>query len=154
MSRPTLLLASLALTAACNSAVPILRPIPDNQHGRYRFSDRISAASPTIIVEGEFTIEADTIKVGVSTGVCQPVIPPSTQSFRFRCGEMTLSFDRRNPLQRSSYAVQGTAMVQQRVCVRFVPNSSGQQVCVQYGTETVQVVRQFGGTIRPIPMSP
>lgn len=153
MVRFVLLLLAAGL-AGCNSTVPVLRPTPESQHGNFRFSDRVSQASPTIIVEGEFTVQADTILVSVSTGICQPVVPPSTQSYRFRCGEMTLSFDRRNPLQRSSYSVQGTGMVQQRVCVRFVPNSSGQQVCVQYGTETVQVVQQFGGTIRPIPRSP
>lgn len=153
MSRTILSLVGLGLAAGCASTVPVLRPIPESQHGSYRFIDRVNTASPTIVVEGEFTVRADTIIATVTSGNCQPVIPPSTQAYNIRCGQVQLSFDRRNPLQRAGYSVQGTAMVQQRVCVRFVPNSSGQQVCVQYGTETVQVVRQFTGTIRPIPAS-
>jgi len=132
----------------------VAQPTPVSQHGTFRFTDRVNAASPMIVVEGEFTVRADTIIATVTSGNCQPVIPPSTQAYNIRCGQVQLSFDRRNPLQRAGYSVQGTAMVPQRVCVRFVPNSSGQQVCVQYGTETVQVVRQFTGTIRPIPVDP
>ncbi|MDZ4675379.1 MAG: hypothetical protein SGI84_13055 [Gemmatimonadota bacterium] len=154
MPRLTSFLAALALAAGCNSTVPVLRLIPDSQHGSFRFSDRISQASPTIIVEGEFTVQADTIIVGVSTGICQPIIPPSTQSYRYRCGQMTLSFDRRNPLQRASYSVEGTAMETVRVCLRYTTNPNGQTICAAYGQETQQVVRVFGGTIRPIPKSP
>ncbi|MCL4866910.1 MAG: hypothetical protein KJZ47_13530 [Gemmatimonadales bacterium] len=155
MPRPPLRFATLpglALLAACGSTVHLTRPIPESQHGTFRFTDRVSAASPTIVVEGEFTIRADTILAQVTSGNCRPTIPPSTQSFRFDCGQVSLAFDRYSPLQRGSYSVQGTAMEMRRVCVRFVPNSSGQQVCVQYGQESVQVVRNFGGRIRPIPV--
>lgn len=141
----------VGLVGGCSSSVYVAQPIPESQHGTFRFSDRVNAAMPMIVVEGEFTVRADTILVEVTTGNCQPVIPPSTQSYGFRCGQVSLTFDRRNPLQRATYSVQGTAMEMRRVCVRFVPNSSGQQVCVQYGQESVQVVRNFGGRIRPIP---
>ncbi len=142
----------LGLLMACGSNAVQLRPIPESQFGTYRFTDRVSAASPTIVVEGEFTIQADTIVAGVTLGSCQPMIPPSTQSFNFRCGQVSLSFDRRNPLQRATYSVEGTAIELQRVCVRFTVNQSGQQICVQYGNERVQVARNFGGRIRPIPV--
>lgn len=150
--KPILALSCGGFLLACGSNVYQFRPIPVSQHGTFRFTDRVSDASPTITVEGEFVVQADTILPGVTAGFCQPVIPPSTQAFNFRCGNVSLSFDRLNPLQRATYAVQGTAMELQRVCRRFVPNQFGQQVCVQYGTESVQVVRVFGGRIRPIPV--
>lgn len=143
--------ACLGLIAACGSSVHLTRPIPVSQHGTFRFTDRVSNATPSITIEGEFTIQADTIRPGVTSGFCQPVIPPSTQFFHFRCGAVSLSFDRENPLQRATYSVQGTAMEVRRICVRFGTNAAGQQVCTQFGQESVQVERNFGGRIRPIP---
>jgi len=141
-----------ALAPGCASPVPHLYPIPDSQFGTYRFSDRVHEANPPIVVEGEFTIRADTILASVTTGICQPEIPPQTQSFTFQCGPVTLSFDRRNPLQRATYEVQGTAMVLRRECLRYEPGRSGISVCVAYTQEEVQVVRTFSGQIRPIPV--
>ena len=150
----TIAMLCTGLAGACSSSVYVAQPIPVSQHGTFRFSDRVYEASPSIVVEGEFTVRADTIMAEVTSGNCQPIIPASTQSYGFRCGQVSLSFDRRNPLQRANYSVQGTAMVSQRVCKRYVTNTSGQQVCVEFGQETVQVVRNFGGRIRPIPISP
>lgn len=144
----------LTLLAGCGSTAYVAQPIPMSQHGTFRFSDRVNAASPMIVVEGEFTVRADTIVAEVTSGNCQPVIPASTRSYGFRCGPVSLTFDRYNPLLRATYSVQGTAMEMRRVCVRFVTNSSGQQVCTQYGQESIQVVRNFGGRIRPIPVDP
>jgi hypothetical protein len=103
-------------------------------------------------MEGQFTVESDTIRVEITNGVCLPAIPPSTQYFNFRCGQALISFDRRNPLQRAYYTMEGTAMVLRRVCVRYVTQPNGTQVCAQYGQERVQERTLFEGRIRPIPL--
>jgi hypothetical protein len=48
--------------------------------------------------------------------------------------------------------MEGTAMVLRRVCVRYVTQPNGTQVCAQYGQERVQERTLFEGRIRPIPL--
>lgn len=141
----------LTAVAACGGAIPVLHPIPVDQYGSYRFVHRVEGADPPIVVEGEFTIEADSIRAGLTSGYCQPLQPVSARNIGFRCGPVSLNFSREQPLLRSSYSVQGTAYVLQRVCRRYGTSPTGAQVCLEYGQDRVQVTRTFGGTIRPLP---
>lgn len=143
----------LCCTAACGSgAAPHLTPIPVEHYGTYRFVHRTEGADPAIVVEGEFTIEADSIRVGLASGFCRSLQSTTVRSTLFTCGPVTLYFDREQPLLRSSWSVQGTAYVTQRVCRRYGTNPSGAQVCLEYGQERVQVTRTFGGRIRAFPL--
>lgn len=143
---------AVLLLAACSYTPPRFEPYPVSLHGTYRFADRVSGSTPALVVEGEFTIQADTILAGLAGGFCQAGIPANIQAFTFRCGTATLWFDRHNPLQRASYSIQGTATVQERVCYRYGTNSRGEQICLEYRQQRNQVTRVFGGVIRPIPV--
>lgn len=144
----TLLLA----TAACGGSAPVQQPIPVDTYGSYRFLQRVEGADPPITVEGEFTIEADSIRVGLAGGYCRPLQPASVRNTSFQCGPVSLTFDREQPLLRSWFSVQGTAYVFERVCRRYGTSPSGARICLEYGQDRVQVTRQFGGTIRPLPV--
>lgn len=146
---PALLLAS----AACGSAPPPGAPIPESRQGTFRFVERVEGSSPEILVEGEVSVRADTVLVSVNTGLCQPALVTNSQEFRVRCGELALSFDRRNPAQRASYAVQGRGFEMQRVCRRTTTASNGRPVCIEFGQELVEVERTFIGRLRPIPQT-
>lgn len=142
----------LVATAACGGSAPVQQPIPVDTYGSYRFLHRVEGADPPITVEGEFTIEADSIRVGLASGYCRPLQPASVRSTSFNCGPVSLTFDRERPLLRSHFSVQGTAYVFQRVCRRYGTSPTGARICLEYGQDRVQVTRHFGGTIRPIPV--
>ncbi len=142
----------LMATAACGGSAPVPQPIPVDQYGSYRFLQRVEGADPPITVEGEFTIEADSIRVGLASGYCRPLQPSTVRSTVFHCGPVTLYFDREQPLLRSGFSVQGTAYVFQRVCRRYGTSPTGARICLEYGQDRIQVTRQFGGVIRPIPV--
>lgn len=148
-SAPALLLAC----GACGSAPPPGAPLPESRQGTFRFVERVEGSSPEILVEGEVTVRADTVEVRVNTGLCQPALVADSQEFRFRCGELALAFDRRNPVQRASYAVEGRGFEVQRVCRRTATGSDGRPVCVEYGRELVEVEKIFTGRLRPIPLT-
>lgn len=145
--------ALLLLTIACGGALPTVTPTPASQHGTFRFSERVAESSPQLVVEGVFTVTADTIVVDESNpGPCFPIVPASTQVIRYRCGPLVLGFDRRQPLLRSGYTIAGTALESQRVCIRTTISPTGQVICAQYGQERVQVARTFSGRIRGFPL--
>lgn len=142
----------LVSAAACGpSTVPSFTPIPVDRQGTFRFLERVMGSTPEILIEGELSVQSDTLLVSINSGNCQPSAVPSTQSFVFRCGDLTLAFDRQNPVQRSSYSVRGTAIEMERVCRRSGRNAAGQTVCLEYGTQRNEVRRTFGGALRPIP---
>jgi hypothetical protein len=150
----SLAFSALLLTcSACGSAPRPGAPIPESRQGTFRFMERVEGSSPEILVEGEVSVFADTVEVRVNTGLCQPALVANSQEFRFRCGELALSFDRRNPAQRANYAVQGRGFEVQRVCRRTATGSDGRPVCIEYGRELVEVERTFTGRLRPIPLS-
>ena len=142
----------LVATAACGGSAPVQQPIPVDTYGSYRFLHRVEGADPPIVVEGEFTIEADSIRVGLADGYCRRLQPASVRNTAFNCGRVSLYFSREQPLLRSYYGVQGTAYVFERVCRRYGTSPSGARICLEYGQDRVQVIRNFGGTIRPIPV--
>jgi hypothetical protein len=143
--------ALLLAGSACGGAPPPGAPIPESRQGTFRFLERVEGSSPEILLEGELTVGPDTVLVDVNRGLCQPPLQPDTQNFRYRCGELTLSFDRRNPTQRASYTVRGRGFEVRRVCRRTAPGSDGRPVCVQFGQELVEAERTFTGRLRPIP---
>jgi hypothetical protein len=111
----------------------------------------VEGSSPEILLEGELTVGPDTVLVDVNSGLCQPALQPDTQNFRYRCGDLALTFDRRNPTQRASYTVRGRGFEMRRVCRQTATGSDGRPVCVQFGQELVETERTFTGRLRPIP---
>jgi hypothetical protein len=145
--RSTLLLASLgAQLAACASARGPASP----PEGTYRFTERVAQASSDLTIEGELHLRRDTIQLDYQRGICR-YDAQSSNGLRimYRCGEAVFSIDRRDPLNRTTYAVPVTVLVPVRSCVRYTTTADGRSVCAQWQTvnEERRVLRT--GFLRP-----
>jgi hypothetical protein len=141
--------ASLALVlAACSAPAARLQSLPESQRGSYRFLERVGGTQSEII-QGTVTIELDTVFIDMSPGPCSYEDRSiASTNISYRCAGVLVSFDRTNPLMRAYYSMSIIERVPVRVCVRYVTNSSGQQVCAQYGTDYEERRVQKSGLLR------
>ena len=134
----------LAIAACGKKGATAPKPLP-MLDGVYRFSERPPQLQDAI--EGTLTVISDTVIVDAQPGPCSYDREQSwgrNRPYVYRCAEITLSFDRFNPVQKASYRTTTTIFERRTVCVRYETNSSGQRVCVQQ--ETQSVPRQISGT--------
>jgi hypothetical protein len=142
----------LAAQVSCSSQSRAPRLTPEAQEGTFRFSERARGSGVVIDVAGEFTITADTIMARVADRSCRPRVPPDTRSYLFDCGDVSLAFDRVEPLRRPRYSAIGIVMVEERVCREQVQDRFGVQRCAGYITQRVPRERSFHGELHPRPM--
>ena len=146
--RRTISLIALVSLAACGSAHSSTpAPILD---GIYRFSERPQPLTQPI--EGTLTILRDTIMVDAQPGPCryEDKLSWGSSSIVYRCAEMTLSFDRSNPLRNARFRTTVTVDERKKVCVRYDVNPRGERVCVQQETQIVQREVPVSGMLRPV----
>jgi hypothetical protein len=141
----------LAAQAACSSQSRAPRLTPEAQEGTFLFSERARGSGVVIDVTGEFSVREDTIMVRVADRSCRPRVPPDTRSYLFDCGDVSLAFDRVEPLRRPGYSVIGIVMVEERVCRELVQDRFGVQRCAGYITQRVPRERSFHGELHPRP---
>ena len=135
-------------TTACSSPAARLQSLPQSQLGSYRFLERVGGAQGEII-QGTVTIASDTVVIDMSPGPCSYEDRSiASTNISYRCAGVLVSFDRSNPLMRAYYSMSILERVPVRVCVRYVTNASGQQVCAQYGTDYEERRVQRSGTLR------
>ena len=104
----TVCLGAVAVFGACSSPKPETAVALDGLIGVYHFSERIAGApgNPPIVFEGEFTVIGDTIKVDARPGPCRYAKRNAgVTSLSYQCGDITVTFDRRNPVERSTYSM-------------------------------------------------
>ena len=85
------------------------------------------------------TVLADTIMVDAQPGPCRYEDKRSwgNTSIIYRCAEMTLMLDRKNPVRNSRFYTTVSVEERKTVCVRYDTNSAGQRYCAQQDTQIV-----------------
>ena len=146
--RLTVIIAVAGVGSACRSHAEELEPAVDRRIGVYRFTVRSTSA---VVLEGKFMVLADTIVVDATPGPCHYVHETSVLAIEYRCAEMTLLFDRNDPVGRSSYRGKVTVTENQPTCVRYGTNSRGQRTCVETSTQPVDRQILASGRIDAIP---
>jgi hypothetical protein len=143
---------ALMLLAACGAKPSSTVPAPIFD-GIYRFSERPQQLTQPI--EGTITILRDTIMVDAQPGPCryEDRLSWGGTSIVYRCAEMTLSFDRSNPLRNARFRTTVTVDERRTVCVRYEVNRQGQRVCAQQETQIVQREVPISGMLRPTRVS-
>jgi hypothetical protein len=141
--------ALLLISTGCATSAPPVTTIAPVFHGTYRFAEIIPQSSAGLIVEGEFTLTSDSVRVTTPIGPCEPVTPSSVPNFRFRCRDLELTFDRRDPTH-PRYRIPGHKLEKRSQCLERKANPDGQMVCSQYSDESVEVETFFEGRLRPL----
>ena len=118
--------------------------------GRYEFTVNL----PTQQVRGTLRITADTILVDPVSDYCRVAMgPPDPLYIRYTCQGtgtyelLTLTIDRRNPMQLSKWGATFRVSRRREVCVQYVMRD-GRQVCAQMQTETYETTESRSGTLQ------
>lgn len=129
-------------TAARASSGPI--------EGTYEYT----AILPGQQVQGQLRVLGDTIIVIPNNDYCRPVVgPPSPLVIRYTCNgpgrfeSLSLTLDRRNPVQFSKWAASYRVQKQRQVCKRTAIQN-GREVCVETGYETYEDTESRSGTLQ------
>jgi hypothetical protein len=146
--------ASARLATAClilaGVACAPTRRMPESRNGRFRYLERVADTSPSVQLDGEFTVTQDTIILDASSGSCRYDESSSrTTNLVYRCTDAVFMFDRRDPINHASYVVTTTVRVPVRTCAITSVDSSGRQVCTRYKTEYEERRVQRTGRLRP-----
>lgn len=136
---------------ACHHATSNPSPSVDRR-GTYQFSEHVSAggdAPETIDIEGLAEVLDDSVTVDARPGPCRLDAPTlSPQPFTYVCGNVTLFFDRRDPVSRSSYKATLARNESRQICARYATDVGGRSTCVEFRTETTQHLVTRGGPLR------
>jgi hypothetical protein len=146
--------ASFAILAGCigcashkGTSAPRTAPLRD---GVYSYSERPPQSSA--VIEGTFTVLADTVMLDAHSGICHYDLRSSSRSgpFVYVCDAVTLYFDRFDPVRKASYRTTRTVYDRTQVCDQYNTNSAGQQVCVHYRTEITERQEPVSGLLHPV----
>ena len=134
----------------CASSSPRSSAATASRVGVFRFLERVPDTSPGITLDGEITVERDTILVEATPGPCHyDVLRSRGTTVIYRCADVFLSFDRHNPIDRARYALVATVYVPVRTCARYTVTTDGRRVCAQLRTEMVPREVRRSGRLRP-----
>ena len=141
-TRPFLL---VLIAAACAGHAPSA-PAPPVRIGVYRFTERPQGVNATI--EGRVLVTHDSVVVEAEPGPCRYDTHTSAGGpIVYQCADVTLSFDRFDPVGHANYRMNKTVMDRKTTCARFTTDSKGNQVCAQQQTETTERVVPVTGTL-------
>ena len=133
--------------AACHGPPIDNKPPLEQRLGVFRFTEHISAVgTETVDIEGNFVVWGDTVTVEARPGPCRLDTRVSIPNpFTYDCGGVTLTFDRRDPVNGAKYTVMLTVTQTRTVCVRYATDSSGRRVCVEQRSEpATRQIKQTG----------
>ena len=140
-----------AVMACASSGVPREWSMADDV-GSYRFEERVSTGDglQSMVLEGVFTVRRDTVVVDATPGPCR-YDRRSTRggAFVYNCADVTLRFDRDDPVRRSTYTVTVTVRTQRTVCVRYATSATGQRFCAQTRVEESESSAPRSGPLNP-----
>lgn len=143
-------IAPIGVFGGCVSSPSRGPAIPASRVGVFRFLERVPDTSPGITLDGEITVERDTILVEATPGPCQyDVLRSRGTTVVYRCADVFLSFDRNNPIDRARYALVATVYVPVRTCARYTVTTDGRRACAQLRTEMVPREVRRSGRLRP-----
>jgi hypothetical protein len=136
----------IGICDACASSSPRGPTVPASHLGLFRFLEHIPGTSPGVTLEGDVTVERDTILVEATFGLCRhDELRSRATTVVYNCADVFLAFDRDNPVDRATYSLVATVNVPVRTCARYTTTTDGRRVCAQMGTEMVpRDVRRSG----------
>ena len=135
MRIPPLVLIAAALAACAQHADPA--PGPPSRIGVYRFAEHPSQLKGPI--QGRLFITHDSVAVEAEPGPCRYDVQSNAGGpIVYQCSDVTLSFDRRDPVNGATYRTTTTVMQKKTTCVRYTTDSGGRQTCAQSQTETTE----------------
>ncbi len=141
----------IGISAGCVSSSPRGPAVPASRVGVFRYFERVPDTSPEVALEGEITVERDTILVEAMPGPCHyDNLRSRGTTVAYKCGaDIFLYFDRHNPIDRATYSLVATVRVPITACVRYTTTTDGRRVCTQ--TRTVMEPRDVrrSGRLRP-----
>ena len=140
------LMLSIALNSGCSSSKPVTGIKPE-MLGTWRFSEQVSR---DLLLEGQFTVERDTVEIEARPGPCRYERDRSNAlSIAYSCGpDVLFSFDRADPVRRAHFSALVHLVETRSVCQRSVVNKTGQTVCAEYGREVVYRDARRAGLLR------
>jgi len=143
----SIVIVSAVLLSACTSNKPAAGVRPEMMLGTWRFSEQVS---PDLALEGQFTVEQDTVDVDLRTAPCRYERDRSNMlAITYSCGpEVSFSFDRSDPVRRARYTALVHLVERRTVCRRYATDSAGRTVCVETGQETAFRDARRSGILR------
>jgi hypothetical protein len=121
-------------------------PPPPVRSGVYRFTERPNGVNTTIqrrvlVTHDSFVVEAEPrpCRYDLHTTADGPILD--------QCADVSIAFDRFDPVGRATYRTTETVTDRKTTCVRYTTDSSGKQVCGQQQTETTQRDVPVAGTL-------
>lgn len=143
----------MPLLAACGgsaAAKPETAAPSGSIEGRYEYMANL----PTQQVRGTLRVTADTITVDPISDYCRVAMsPPDALYIKYTCQgtgtyeQITLTIDRRNPVQLSRWAATFRVTRRREVCAQYAMRD-GRQVCVQMTTEAYETTESRSGTLQ------
>ena len=141
---------SIAVLEGCAiSGTPVTHEPSAPIGGTYDYT----ATLPGQHVQGKLRVLGDTIIVVPNNDYCQPVKgPPSPLTISYTCNgpgrfeSLSLTLDRRNPVQFSKWAARYRVQKQRQICVRSTIRD-GREVCLERGVETYEDTESKSGTL-------
>jgi len=149
MLRTVVAMAGGCLLGACSSKgsqAPAPAVLLD---GIYRFSE---AQRPmTTPIEGTMTILRDTVMVEAQPGPCRydDRMSWGKTALVYQCAEMTLMFDRVDPVRNSKFDTKVSVDEKKNVCTQYTTTATGQRICVQSETQMVSRDVDVSGFLHP-----
>jgi hypothetical protein len=120
---------------------------PAIRDGRYTFDEKPVGTPRTL--EGTFVVLRDTILVDATPGPCRyDTHSTAGGPITYQCADVSLSFDRRDPVMKATYAFITTEPKPKVVCTRFTIGPNGAQQCAESRTEFVDQTVRHTGTLR------
>lgn len=137
--------------AACHSSGVETAPgIDQRRIGVYQFSERITAngrAATSVDLDGQFVVLGDTVTVDARPGPCKyETTSTAGTPIIYTCGsDITLTFDRQDPVGKAAYSVMLSVQQTTSVCIRYTTDASGRRICAETQQQTSdRKVRQSG----------
>jgi hypothetical protein len=126
------------LWCACHSVSP---PLPASLSGNYRFVEQPATMNEPIV--GGIVIRGDTLIAVNDAGVCEYDARASQHDnvIVYRCGIVTLRFDRRDPIGKATYETTASVQSRQVIC------DERQRGCARPRVENTTVARPVSGKL-------
>jgi hypothetical protein len=140
----------IGISDACVSSSPRGRSVPASRIGVFRFLEYVPGTSPGVTLEGEISVDRDTILVEDTVRPCRyDELRSRRTTVVYNCADVFLAFDRYNPIDRATYSLVTTVNVPVRTCARYTTTTDGRRVCAQMRTEMVPRDVRRSGRLRP-----
>jgi len=99
------------------------------------------------MLEGDFTILSDTLLVTATPGPCRyDMRTTGVGRMIYQCADITLTFDRKDPLRHPEYSVSAVVTQPVRTCAQ----QRGDGGCARYVMEQVERTVRRTGVLHPV----